>query len=257
MNNKISIITTSFNSEKTIEDTILSVLNQNYENYEHIIVDGNSKDSTLKIIKKYEKKYKGKLKYISEKDHGIYDAMNKGVKLASGDIIGLLNSDDIFYNNKVLHKINKAFTKKVDYIFANLVYVDQKDLSLVKRNFVTGTGKISKGWIPAHPTFYVRKKVYDEIGLYSLKYKIVSDYDFMTRVTCNKKYAYKYLNEYLVRMRIGGTSSSGLKGYINNAKEAYIVLKDNNIRFPFFIIIKRIIKTISQIIIGGLKGEKK
>lgn len=246
---KISIITTSYNSEKTIEDTILSVLSQDYEDFEHIIVDGKSKDSTMDIVKKYEEKYKGRLKYISEPDKGIYDAMNKGIKMATGNVIGLLNSDDKYANTRVLTIIANTIQHNIcDGIHGNLLFMDAETMTKPQRKWITKSTNIKTGNITAHPTLYLKKEVYDKLGLYNLKYKVVSDYDFMVRLLLDKDITLKHINEYLVYMRIGGASTQGLKGYLYNLKESYQILKDNKVRFPAFISFLRIIKTLSQMI---------
>lgn len=243
---KISIITACYNSENTIEDTIKSVLSQAHKDFEHIIIDGGSKDRTMDIVQRYNKQYGKKLKYVSEKDKGIYDAMNKGVKMATGDIIGILNSDDVYASKQTLSIINRTLEKdKYDGCYANLLYMDEK-LEKPIRDWKTKTGKIKSGWMPAHPTFYVKKKIYDDVGLYNLKYKIVSDFDFMIRVCANKKYHFKYIDKCLIHMRLGGASSNGINGYIKNIKEAKQVLKDNGYKFSSIIIIKRFFKTAAQ-----------
>lgn len=245
---KISIITVAYNSGNTIEDTIKSVLSQTYDNYEHIIVDGGSTDNTLEIIKQYEKKYDGKLKYVSEKDNGIYDAMNKGIKMSTGDVIGLLNSDDVYNNNKVLEKISLIIlNNKCDGIYGDLTYYDS-DLKIPKRKWITGEGRIKSGWMMAHPTMYLKRKIYDKVGLYNTKYKIDADYDFIIRVTKNKIFNLIYIKENLIKMRLGGASSNGLNGYWKNIGEANVVLKDNNYKLSELIILKRIIRTLIQII---------
>ena len=201
---KISIVTTAYNSGKTIEETIQSVLSQEYENYEHIIVDGASKDNTMEIVKKYEEKYKGKLRYISEPDKGIYDAMNKGIKMATGDIIGLLNSDDKSANNKILEIISETVEKnKCDGIHGNLLYMDYETMSKPQRKWITKSTNVKTGNILAHPTLYLTKEAYDKMGLYDLKYKVVSDYDFMVKLLLNKEINLVHINKYLIHMRIG------------------------------------------------------
>lgn len=246
MSLKISIVTVSYNSEKTIEDTIKSVLSQKYDNYEHIIVDGASKDKTMEIVKKYEKKYNGKLKYISEKDKGLYDAMNKGIKMATGDVIGLLNSDDVYASCNVLNIINDNLENKdFDGIHADLLYVSN-DLKEPKRKWKVKDGKIKNGWMPAHPTLYLKKEVYDRKGLYNLNFKIVSDFDFIVRICNDSSIKLKYVPENLIYMRLGGVSSAGIKGYIRNIKEANKILKYNNIKFSEMVIFKRIIRTTFQ-----------
>lgn len=231
---KISIITATYNSEKTLKDTLESVLKQTYTDYEHIIIDGKSKDSTMQIVKEYEPRYQGKLKYISEKDNGLYDAMNKGIEMATGDVIGLLNSDDYYIDENVLNKISKSFQENCDGIFANIIMLEDKDFKLPERKLISGFGNYHFGWLPLHPTLYLKKEVYNEIGFYNQKYKIAADYDFMIRLLKNKKYKLNYQNEFFVCMRPGGASTNGIKGRLISTKDAYHVLKDNNEKFPLF-----------------------
>lgn len=246
---KISIITTTFNSEKTIEETLQSVLSQKYEEFEHIIVDGASKDKTMEIVKKYEDQYKGKMKYISESDKGIYDAMNKGIEMATGDIIGLLNSDDKYANDGVLNTIAQTIKEKeCDGVHGNLLYMDEETMTKPQRKWITKSTNIKTGNVTAHPTLYLKREVYDKLGLYDLKYRVVSDYDFMVKLLTDKSIKLEHINEYLIHMRLGGASSAGLKGYLYNLKESYQILKDNKIKFAAIICVIRIIKTIWQMI---------
>lgn len=247
---KISIITVCYNSEKTINDTIASVLNQTYQNYEYIIIDGLSKDKTMEIVKKYEPKFNGKLKYISEKDNGLYDAMNKGIKMASGDIVGIINSDDVLANANVFQTIIDNFTSDIDYLYSDVLYCNE-DFSKVERKFKS-TSMESKILCIAHPTLYLRKKIFDEIGYYNQDFRISADYDFTLRLS---KGNYKYLHlkdTYFVLMRIGGVSSAGLKGYLKNFKDSKMVLNHNNIRFAGLITFIRSIKTLIEIIKGKI-----
>lgn len=239
---KISIITVCYNSEKTIEDTIKSVLNQTYENYEYLIIDGKSTDNTLKIVKSYEKKFKGKMKILSEKDKGLYDAMNKGIKLSSGDIIGIINSDDVLINKDVFKMIIDNYSEETDVLYGNVIYVDET-LNTPIRDYISGF-KNNNAWCPAHPTMYIRKEIFDRIGLYDLKYKVDADYDFMVRLNINN-IKYTYVNDYFVLMRMGGVSN-GIKGYLNNFKDAYLVLKNNKVQFAFIHTVIRSFKTILQ-----------
>ena len=246
---KISIITATYNSEATLKDTLESVLSQSFTNYEHIIVDGNSDDSTMNIVKQYEPKYNGKLKYISEKDKGIYDAMNKGIRMATGDVIGILNSDDIYASKYVLEKISDTFNRtKCDGTYANILFKDEKTMTKTKRVWISASGKIENGWQPAHPTLYLKKEVYEKIGMYNLEYPICADYDFMIKMLKDKSIKLTYINEVLVHMRIGGTSTDGLKGYYKNLKEAHKVLVNNNMPHPYYIDFRRSIKTIIQML---------
>lgn len=238
---KISIITVCYNSEKTIEDTIKSVLSQDYADFEYLIIDGKSKDNTLSIINKYQDP---RIKVISEKDNGLYDAMNKGIKLATGDIIGIINSDDILSNNKVFSTVINSFDNNTDIVYANVLYMND-DFTKTVRNYISGI-KTADYWCPAHPSMYVRKTIYDKLGTYNTKYSICSDYDFMVRCNVNNV-RYKYVDEYFVKMRYGGTSN-GLANYIKNFNECYIVLKSNKIKCPLLKTIKRTLQTINQLI---------
>ena len=243
---KISIITVCYNSEKTIEETIKSVLLQAYDNYEYLIIDGKSKDNTLDIVKKYEKKFKGKLKYISEKDNGLYDAMNKGIKMATGDVIGIINSDDILANEKVFEKINNAFiNNECDAVYSDLVFLDEETMTIPTRNFIAHKYSKRMGWHPPHPTLYLKKEVYDEVGYFNTNYRIAADLDIMMRII-HKDYKFYYIKEYLVKMRSGGVSTNGLKGYLKNLKEANVVLRKNNVKFAYIVNFFRIFKTFKQ-----------
>ena len=245
---KITIITVCYNSEKTIKDTLESVLSQSFDDYEHLIIDGNSKDNTLKIIKDYERKYNGKLRVISEKDKGLYDAMNKGIKNAKGNIIGILNSDDIFATKDVLKTIYETFEKEnCQGIYGNLEFRDNETMTKVVRNWNSKKGNYKLGWHPPHPTLYLKREVYDKIGNFNLDYRICADYDFMLRMMKNNINLY-YIKSVLIHMRSGGVSTNGLKGYINNFKESYLVLKKNKIKIPLGVNIIRTIKTIFQMI---------
>jgi glycosyltransferase involved in cell wall biosynthesis len=252
---KISIITVCYNSGETIKDTLESVLNQTYKNYEYIIVDGKSKDNTIDIIKSYEDKFEGRLKYISEKDHGLYDAMNKGIKMASGDIIGIINSDDMLASNNVFDDVVKTIERdNSDGVYGDLVYMNNNFTTPV-RNFISGNKTKRSTWHPTHPTLYLRKSVYDKIGSYNTNYRIAADLDFMLRVV-HSGTNLSYIRKYLVLMRAGGVSSNGLKGYYKNYRESNMVLKGNNISFPYLINILRIFKTINQGISAKIFKEK-
>ena len=246
---KVSIITATFNSEKTLRDTLESVLEQTYTDFEHIIVDGASKDSTMQIVKEYEAKYNGRLRYVSEKDSGLYDAMNKGIKMATGDIIGILNSDDKYAHNKVLEKIVNKFTEtNCDGTYANLVFMDEETMKIPQRVWKHPKGNYKMGWHPAHPTLYLKKSVYEKVGLFNLEYRIAADYDFMLRMMKMEDIKLEYIDDFIVFMRTGGTSTDGLKGYKKNLKESHKVLVNNNIKFAYLVDFKRIIKTLNEMV---------
>ena len=206
---KISIITISFNAKATIEKTLQSVANQLYKNIEHIIVDGGSKDNTLEICNSFPHVSK----IISEPDKGVYDAFNKGLKLATGDIIGFLNADDIFFNENSVQEIAKAFSEnKTHIVYGNLDYINEN--GKVIRNWISRPyekGLIKKAWMPAHPTFYCRKEVYDRLGGYNDSFKIGGDFELCLRFLELNKVPSYYLNKKLVKMLVGGISNSGLK----------------------------------------------
>ena len=244
---KISIITPCFNSEKTVRDTLESVLKQSYDNYEYIIQDGKSKDKTLEIIKEYEPKFKGRIKVYSEKDKSLFDAMNRGIKHATGDVIGIINSDDVLAHKDVFKKVITEMEKGADVVYSDLMYYNE-DLTKVARPFITGEGNVRKGWHPPHPTLYLKRKVYDEVGLFNIDFKISSDLDLMIRILKDNKYKTSYVKDVFVKMRVGGTSTSGLKGYVKNFEDAVRVYKNNNIKFAYIINIKRSIKTINQML---------
>ena len=239
---KITIITVCYNAEKTIEDTIKSVLQQTYTNYEYLIIDGKSNDRTLDIINKYSNDKH--IKVISEKDNGLYDAMNKGVAMATGDIIATINSDDVLYDQNVFQTVIDNFDEETDIVYADILYCDE-NLDKTIRDYISGEKK-NDYWCPAHPSMYVRKQTYDSIGKYNIDYKICSDYDFMIRCSQNNV-KFKYVKQYFAKMRYGG-ASNGLVGYIKNFFECFKVLRTNNVSFPLTKTVIRTFHTIGQII---------
>lgn len=242
---KISIITVSFNSEKTISKCIESVNSQVYSNIEHILIDGNSSDSTLDIFKNLSK-FSGPV--ISEPDKGIYDAMNKGIALSTGEIIGFLNSDDFFYSSKSLSLIAESFTNGVQCVYGNLLYLDENNN--IKRNWISKNfkkGMFSKSWSPAHPTFYCLKSVYENYSGFNINYKIASDIDLMLRFLEVHKIKFKYINYYLVNMLEGGLSSNSILSTFIITKEVRDSHKENKIYFNLSVyIFSKIIKAIKQ-----------
>jgi glycosyltransferase involved in cell wall biosynthesis len=209
---KVSIITVCYNSEATIRDTIDSVLGQDYPCIEYIIVDGASKDGTLGIVKEYGDKVNI---VISEPDKGIYDAMNKGIWAASGDVIGMLNSDDFYVDNSaVTQLINCMEGAGTDTVYADLFMVDAKNTERVLRYYDSSTfhlGRLRYGWMPAHPTFIVKRELYETYGRFSLDYSIAADFDMVVRLLYVAGASYTYLPKAVIKMRAGGTSTSGLR----------------------------------------------
>jgi glycosyltransferase involved in cell wall biosynthesis len=237
LNKKISIITVCFNSVKTIEETICSVITQTYTNFEYIIIDGGSTDGTLNILLKY-KKYITKI--IVEKDNGIYDAINKGILLSTGDIVGCLNSDDSFTNNSILSLINEIFINpKIQMCWGDVNFLSHKGQVVRKyssRNF--NKNKLRFGLMPAHPTFYCKKELFDISGLYRTDLKIASDFELILRfVTSDYKYCYH--PTIMVNMKIGGISTKGFKSTLTIIKELYFSCKQNRLYTNYlFLVLK-------------------
>jgi len=207
---KVSIITVCFNRAATIEKTILSTLNQDYENIEYIVVDGNSKDGTHAIIEKYSDRITN---YISEPDKGMYDAINKGLALATGDVVGLMHSDDQFYDNQAVSKIVATFQKfkDVEGVYGDGVYISNDEDEKLIRIRIGGEfslRKLENGWLPLHPTVYIQRRLIEDYGNYDLNFKIASDTEFLLRYLYKYKLNLRYVNSYLIKMRMGGLSTS-------------------------------------------------
>ena len=243
--NKISIITTCYNREQTIQDTIESVLSQDYPNIEYIIIDGASTDNTLSIINKYKYKIK---EIISEPDSGMYEAINKGIRLATGDIIGLIHSDDIFYSNNTLSHIIDRFNKSnADLIYGNGLFVKFDNPQKIVRNWISGEynqKKVQRGWLPLHPTVYLKKETIKEIGLYNEKFKIAADTDFLIRCLLKTKLKIEYIDEYIVKMRMGGLSTTPNK-IKEKWKEDIEIFKNNGLP-PYTTLIYKILSKVPQ-----------
>src|SRR5687768_6631893 len=209
---KMSIITVSYNSASTIRDTIESVLSQDYNNIEYIIIDGVSNDETQSIIRSYGTSIS---KFISEKDNGLYDAMNKGIALASGDIIGILNSDDIYANHKVISQVIAKFhEKKVDVVYGDLYYFKTGFPNHPLRYYRGGKfslNRVAYGLMPPHPTFFIKKSVYEKYGNFDTKYTLSADFDLILRFLGVHKVPFEYIPDILVKMRTGGKSTTSLK----------------------------------------------
>lgn len=246
---KVSIITISYNSAETIEDTIKSVIDQTHGDVEYIIIDGASGDGTTDIIDKYKM---GIAFSSSEKDTGIYDAMNKGVQAATGDIIGILNSDDVYADDRVLEDVVKAFEEtNCDGCYADLEYVDRTNLEKVVRYWKAGqyeSGKFVKGWMPPHPTFFVRKKIYDQFGIYNTTLRSAADYEFMLRVIHKHKISLFYLPRVITRMRVGGQSNITLSNRIKANKEDRMAWEMNNLKPGPFTLIRKPLSKFSQFV---------
>lgn len=238
---KFSLITVTFNSSSTLRDTIQSVASQTYQDIEYIIVDGKSKDSTLEIIREYEPRFDGKMRWVSEPDRGLYDAMNKGFRMATGNVIGIINSDDLLSEPTAVEKIVKTFeiNKEADAVYADLYYVAQNDTSKIVRHWVSGKQRPFRyGWHPAHPTFYVKREVYQKYGLFDLEFKFAADFELMLRLIDKYHIKLAYLSEPLVRMRLGGTTSKNLTNIKKGNIECIKAFRKNDLKvsrlYPLF-----------------------
>lgn len=245
---KISIVTPVFNRQNCIAECIESVLSQKYKDVEHLVIDGKSTDGTTKILRKYKNQL---AYYISEKDIGIYDALNKGINKATGDIIGILHSDDLFLNSETLSKIAEAFTfSGADIVYAKGIYVDQNNVLKVKRIYSSAPFKknyLFYGWIPLHTTIFVKRKIYMQYGLYNPNYTIASDYDISIRWFQNDHIKKFFLNEWVVKMRLGGCSTTP-KHQIEKSKQDLKIIKSYKLH-GYFTLACKIARKIPQYLV--------
>lgn len=251
---KISIITPTYNSSKTIYDTLMSIKNQSYKDIEHIIIDGISSDETLEICRKYSPNSI----LISEKDYGIYDAMNKGIKIAKGDVIGILNSDDFYDNNKIIERIVELFKQDINLslIYGNLTYISSKNKLKKIRDWISEpyyNEFFEDSKVPPHPSLFVKKEVYNNVGAFNLKFKLAADYEFMFRLF--KLYNFKsfYTNHYIVKMRIGGATSKNIINIIKQNLEIYKCWILHDYKIPRFYFFKKIINRTKQVYLTHFK----
>lgn len=244
---KVSIITVSYNSAETIEETIQSVISQDYPSIEYIIIDGKSTDQTLDIVRKYEDKI---ATLVSEKDKGIYDALNKGISMATGDIVGLLHADDLYSNYQVISDIVAQFKQShADAVYADLNYVDRIDTNRIIRKWKSGEykeGMFKKGWMPPHPTFFVKRECYTKYGIFNLKLRSSADYELMLRLIHVNKIRLSYLPKMIVNMRAGGQSNVSLMNRLKGNKEDRMAWELNNIKPGLFTLIRKPLSKLLQ-----------
>ncbi|MFH1148743.1 MAG: glycosyltransferase family 2 protein [Pseudomonadota bacterium] len=241
---KVSIITVVYNNRETIRDAINSVLSQSYDHIEYIIIDGASTDGTVDVINEAIKAYsKRSIRVLSEKDSGIYDAMNKGIRLATGDIVGILNSDDMYENNRCVSTVVSEFQRRgVDSIFADLVYVRRDNPEKSVRYYGSGSfspHKFAFGWMPAHPTFFVRRECYEKYGKHKTDYIIAADYELLVRFLARYGISYSYIPKVLVRMRMGGISTKSLKSNWILNREILRACAENGIKTNIFKVLSK------------------
>lgn len=238
--NKVSIITVSYNSVDTIQDTIESVLNQKYPNIEYIIVDGNSNDGTMEVVSKYRDKI---TKVVSEPDNGIYDAMNKGIVLATGDFVGILNSDDVYSDSSVIEDVvGQLVSTGADCTYADLMFVSRGDLNKRVRFCSSKNFSISKfrwGWMVPHPTFFVKRSCYEKFGLYKMGYRVSADFELLVRFMLRERISSARLPRCIVKMRDGGISTSGLLWRVHQNFEIVRACRENGVYTNiFFVLLK-------------------
>ena len=252
---KISIITATFNSGRTIRDTIESVLRQTYTDFEYIIKDGGSKDDTLAIVKEYAPKFGDKIKAISEPDQGIYDAMNKGIQMATGDVIGILNSDDFYTSADALQVIADTFANNdIDATYGDIHFVNDDDLSKCVRYYSSAIFRRSFmrfGLMPAHPSFYCKKAVYEMYGSFDTSYKVAADFENLLRIIYVGNIKTKYIPKDFVTMRTGGASTAGLSSRTQIMKDHLRALKANGIYSNVFLLSLRYIYKLYEVLRGG------
>ena len=244
---KISIITPSYNSAETIQSCMNSIHMQQNVIIEHVVIDGKSNDDTVKVLKNSD--YKN-LSYISEPDNGIYDAMNKGILRSSGDIIGILNSDDIYAENDVLEKVERTFIETgSDIVYGNINITDVsgKIIRFWQPGEFVG-GSFFKGWHPPHPAFFVKKEVYDKYGLFRTDMSMAADFEFMFRIMEKEKLQFAYIDKVIVNMGFGGATTGNLKNIINGNKQCIKAFKVNGFRPPLFYSAKRLLPKLKQFI---------
>jgi glycosyltransferase involved in cell wall biosynthesis len=244
---KVSIITVSYNSAQTIADTIKSVINQDYNDVEYIIIDGNSSDNTLAVIDPYKSQL---AKLVSEPDKGIYHAMNKGLALATGDIIGILNSDDVYADNTVISDVVALFNRdNYDACYADLCYVEKDDLSKVVRYWQSGPyskANFLKGWMPPHPTFFLKKECYQKFGFFNTDFRTSADYEIMLRMLYKHHVSCTYLPRVIIQMRVGGQSNISLKNRIKANREDRKAWSVNGLNPGIFTLFRKPLSKISQ-----------
>lgn len=244
---KISIITASYNNADTIRDTIVSVLEQDYPEIEYIIIDGASSDDTLKVVGEFRPRI---AKVISEKDAGIYDALNKGIENASGDVIAFLHADDIYADKNVISKVMKIFNDgNADSVYGDLYYVDRADTAKIVRNWKAGKyshGLFLKGWMPPHPSFFLKREMYRKYGSFNTSLRSAADYELMLRMLHKHKISSVYLPEVIVKMRTGGVSNISLRNRIKANREDKRAWKINGLKPGLFTFIRKPLSKISQ-----------
>ena len=245
---KISVITVVFNAVETIEDTIKSVIDQDYDDIEHIIIDGGSTDGTLDVVNCYKDHL---AKVVSEPDNGIYDAMNKGIELATGEITGNLNADDWYAHSGVLSQVANTFSadEDIDAVYGDIVYVTREQPHNIVRYWESGSyhdGLFEKGWMPAHPSFFVKREIYSRYGKFDLDLKIQSDFELTMRLIAINRIKTQYLPGVMVKMRMGGVTNNRISNVIKGNLEAYAACRKNGLAVTPLFMVRKILSRLPQ-----------
>ena len=268
---KISVVTAAFNSGATLRDTMESVLRQTWTDFEYIVVDGLSKDDTMEIVREYEPRFGGRLRWISEPDKGIYDAMNKGFAMATGDVVGILNSDDFFSSDDILGKVAAAMAdESIDAVYGDIHYVNGDNLSKCVRYYSSREFRrwqMRLGFIPAHPSFYCRRAIYEKYGTFNASYRLSADFELLLRLIFIHRIRIHYLPLDFVTMRTGGATTSGFESYKKGIQEHLRAYRDNDvcsnifldcIRFPVKLTALMLfrLKTLLHLPVGNLRTDR-
>ena len=247
---KISIITATFNSAATVRDTLESILRQTHQDWELIIEDGLSRDDTLSIVREYEPQCQGRMRIFSEKDEGLYDAMNRGIVRATGDVVGILNSDDFYTSNDVLETVNANMEQNdCDAVYGDIHYVRSNNLKKCVRYYSSKAFRkelMLKGWMPAHPSFYCRREVYENYGLFDTSFKVAADFELLLRLIYIHNIEAKYIKKDFVTMRLGGLSTSGWQSHISIMKDHLRAFRQNGIKNNVFRLAMRYIEKLRE-----------
>ena len=250
---KITLITATFNSEKNITDCLRSVAEQSFSNIEHIIIDGGSTDKTPDIVKSFQ----GVSRWISEPDNGIYDALNKGIQLATGDIIGFLHSDDMLAFPDTLQNIINIYNaannnrETVHGVYGNLIFTDSQNTDKIVRTWQSkpfNRKNVKYGWMPPHPTLFLRKEVYEKHGYFDTSFKIAGDYNFVLKIMLDKDLNLKFVPKIIIRMRTGGASTGSIKGIILKSREDIRALHNNGFKYPLAVLAVKNLRKLPQLL---------
>ena len=250
---KISVITATYNSAHTLRDTMESVLRQGYTDYEYIVVDGASKDATVDIIREYEPRFGGRMRWVSEPDKGIYDAMNKGLAMATGDAVGLLNSDDFYTSDDILKTVARELSAPdaPDAIYGDVHYVNDEDLTKQVRYYSSKRftrKRMRMGYMPAHPSLYFRRECYEKYGTFDTSYRVAADFENLLRLIYVNNIRMRYIEKDFVTMRMGGASSSGLQSYKRIMKDHFRAFRKNNVPLNYVLYFWRYVEKLFEFV---------